>query len=423
MNGSTDSKARQIFSIIRFYLINTALEISVGLLRLLIFLLALPLTILLRLGEWLLGLLKRETFYPEEIAEPCPPLPESIIRRPDPCIYSQISLHAAGLPFTMNNPDIWYFDPTDPTVRNPPLEPDKDYVVNVRVHNASTDAAIGVRVGTTFTGPAFTFTGPDLIPLEQDPLGEEIFKFVDIAPLDSTVTSFDWHTPQQGPGTIFPSALRVKLFHPADTNPDNNLGIHNILTASPNPGHFSRGEQLDIELPIYNPFPRQARFRIESDTYTIDNEDKVTLQLVKTRGHAERSLSAHMANLQPRLVPGQNGADNPDRRQNVTGKFSWNVQPRLQLIKARYDGFGSLQERILNRNYSLPTGLTVTPVDGDDERGWTLKPEERRSVKVRLGVSDDAEIRPDIPVNIATVTSTGALVGGLTIMPPIIGGA
>src|SRR5690606_25186365 len=59
--------------------------------------------------EWLCEFLKHRNFKEEEDEEKeCnPPAPEPVMRRPDPCIYSQTFLASQGLPVTWDNPDIW----------------------------------------------------------------------------------------------------------------------------------------------------------------------------------------------------------------------------------------------------------------------------------------------------------------------------
>ncbi len=83
--------------------IRTPLEILVALLRLIFLFILIFLLLLLRLWEWLLELLKKKNLYSEEKEKLCGRLPEAIIRRPDPCIYSQRLLQSQGLPVTWNN--------------------------------------------------------------------------------------------------------------------------------------------------------------------------------------------------------------------------------------------------------------------------------------------------------------------------------
>src|SRR5262245_22921736 len=60
------------------------------------------------------------------------PFPEDLMRRPDPCIYSQFYLTAQGIPVTWDNPDIWMAKASDPGTIEPDsyhLEEDTDYIV------------------------------------------------------------------------------------------------------------------------------------------------------------------------------------------------------------------------------------------------------------------------------------------------------
>jgi hypothetical protein len=65
------------------------LELLVALLRLLLLRIVFLIAFLLWLLELLLRLWRTKNLYPSELEEGCPPLTGSIIRRPDPCLYSQ----------------------------------------------------------------------------------------------------------------------------------------------------------------------------------------------------------------------------------------------------------------------------------------------------------------------------------------------
>ncbi len=95
-------------------LLRTPQEILVALLRLLLLLLVVLLVLLLKLWEWLRWLFRTKTLFPEETEKPCGRIPEVLVRRPDPSIYSQTYLAAQGLPVTWNNPDVWVAPAANP---------------------------------------------------------------------------------------------------------------------------------------------------------------------------------------------------------------------------------------------------------------------------------------------------------------------
>src|SRR6184192_1603590 len=76
----------------------------------------------------------------------CTKVPEPIKRKPDPCLYSQPYLRSLGLAVQWNNPDIWLTDHSGALVDPTQLQRDTDYVVNVRIWNASFDPALATEV-------------------------------------------------------------------------------------------------------------------------------------------------------------------------------------------------------------------------------------------------------------------------------------
>jgi len=89
-------------------LARTTATVPLTLIQLLItYILLLPILIS-KLWAWIVKLFTRNNF--KEIKDPklCHlPFPEDVMRRPDPCIYSQFYLQEQNLPVTWNNPDIW----------------------------------------------------------------------------------------------------------------------------------------------------------------------------------------------------------------------------------------------------------------------------------------------------------------------------
>jgi hypothetical protein len=217
-------------------LLRTPQEIVVALLRLLLLILLAPLILLLKLWEWLLWLFHTKTFKDEDGRHPCGKIPEAVVRRPDPCIYSQTYLASQGLPVTWDNPDIWMAPAASPGSIEPDsyhLTDDTDYLVSVQAHNASTDPAIGVQVRLVYR--PWSFNSPDLVPVEVDAFGQEVTRSVDIPAMGAAIAQFTWHTPTLAPGAEAHYCLQAHLAHPLDVNPANNMGQENTQVYSESP--------------------------------------------------------------------------------------------------------------------------------------------------------------------------------------------
>ena len=285
-----------------FYL--APLELVVALLRLLLLPILALLAIVVHLLECLIHLWGKKNLFEEEKEDACPPLPEAVVRRPDPCIYSQTYLQAQGLPVTWNNPDIWLAPAADPNAVEPDsyhLKADTDYIVNVRVHNAATDLALGVQVRMLFRH--WSINAPDFAPVQVDALGNEVFRHVDVDPMGANVTQFRWHSPTVPPGEARHYCLQARLWHPMDINPDNNVGQENTNVYAANPGHVDPGEIVKVEIPIHNTTRLAQQFRIQPSLYAIDPKPQQQLALKINRGFARMRLSARIANLMPTLHP------------------------------------------------------------------------------------------------------------------------
>ncbi len=347
-----------------------------ALLRLIALVLLVAPVLLVKLLEWLRAVARSPNLYPEKTEEPCDKLPESLVRRPDPCIYSQAYLDAQGLPVTWNNPDIWVARADNPGAIEPDsyhLTADTDYVVSVRVHNAGTDLALGVRVRLVYR--PWSFNSPDVTPVQTDALGNEVYRFVDVMPMSSTVTQFLWHTPALKPEE--PPAhycLLVLLYHPMDTNIGNNVGQENTDVYSASPASVQPGEAFTVAVPLFNRAKGAQGFRFEATAYEVEPKDRVQLKLKVTRAYARWSLSQRLANfapvltVEPRETPeGAAAWLNPVR-------LRWEVRPRLVLVKSRYDGFEEYRNTLLGRDYSLPAGLILQADGGPLTKGPFLKP-------------------------------------------------
>lgn len=406
-------------NLLRNLLIRTPLEFFVALLRFFFLLIIFPIVVILRIKELFLELLKKNNLFEKKDEEPCPPLPETVIRRPDPCIYSQGLLASQGLPVTWNNPDIWVARADSPGTVEPDsyhLEDDTDYIVSVQVHNASTDLAIGVRVRLTYR--PWSFASQEITPVETDINGKEVFRFVDVMPTpSSTVTQFNWHTPRVEPGEESRHfCLQARLYHPMDINTGNNLGQENTVVYRDNPGDVEPGEEVTLTVPLFNRARAERRFQFETTAYEIQTEDRVTLELKTARGYARWPQSKRLANMLPTLHMRRPEHSEVASRGFSLGRFDLQRQPRLRVVKTRYVGFEALRNTIISRDYSLPPGMTVTPGVTDDVLGFTHAPQEGRDIEFRIRIPDDAQPGARLPLNIIARAGDGALVGGITVI-------
>lgn len=404
-------------------------EVLVALLRAILLLVFTLLLLFLRFFEWLCALLRRRDLYPEDKDEPCGKIPEAVIRRPDPCLYSQRLLLSQNLPVTWNNEDIWVARADNPAAIEPDsyhLEDDTDYIVTVRVHNASTDAAIGVRVRLNYR--PWSFNSPDLVPVETDTSGGEVVRFVHVMPLSSVpltpgvppvspeLAQFHWHTPKLDPNRPHRHfCLQASLFHPLDINTANNMGQENTnVYRSENPGPAVPGETVTVTVPLFNLARRQQRFVFEAQAYAINDEDNFELVLKTTRGYARRRLSQRLGNLMPSLhvKAGAAGQEKSASR----SRFNLEYQPRLVAVKTRYEGFDEIKKTILSRDHSLPRGMIVT-VDGNDLReGIILAEKGSKDVEIAVKIPPDAKPGSTIPMNLLALSEDGVLAGGVTII-------
>ena len=409
-----------LVAFLRALLLRAPLEFLITVLRILFLVLAILPAFLLRLWEWLCALLKRGNLYPEESESPCGRVPESVVRRPDPCIYSQRLLQSQGLPVTWNNPDIWVARADDPTNIEPDsyhLIEDTDYIVSVRAHNASTDAAIGVRVRLNYR--PWSFNSPDLVPVETDSNGDEVVQFVHIGPIPaSAIAQFRWHTPKLDADQAKKHfCLQASVYHPLDTNPDNNMGQENTnVWQSANPGHVAPGQVVQVPVPLFNRAKREEEFRFEALRYAVDREAEVELRLETTKGYARRPNSIRLANsapsLQYRTAAGAEVSTNGRR----WPRLRFETQPNLIVAKNRYEGFEPLRDKLLKGDHSLPDGMTVT-VDGAAlDRGVTLGPGEPREMRVDIQVPPTARVGDTFPITLVARTANGVLVGGVTVI-------
>ncbi len=404
--------------LLRTLLVLFPTEILAALLRLLFLVLLVVPVLLVKLWEWLLALLRNPKLFPEHTKEPCGELPEAIIRRPDPCIYSQTYLDAQGLPVTWNNPDIWVARADNPTAIEPDsyhLVDDTDYIVSVQVHNAGTDLALGVRVRLVYR--PWSFNSPDVTPVQTDAAGNEVYRFVDVMPMASTITQFMWHTPALKPGE--PPAhycLQALLYHPMDTNPGNNVGQENTDVYSASPAYVQPGQTFNVAVPLFNLAKRPQGFRFEATAYELESKDRVQLRLKVTRGYARWSLPQRMANFAPVLAVGESLPSGAAASSLSPVRLEWGVRPRQVLAKTRYEGFEAYRQTLLSRDYSLPKGQTLLADGGPLTKGPQLEPGAGRTLEFTGTVPADARPGSRIPVNLIARTAEGVLAGGVTLI-------
>lgn len=431
-----------LLRLLRALIVLAPRELVVALARAAVLLVNLLLVLLLWLWELLLAAIKGKGLFQEEHEEPCGRLPEAVIRRPDPAIYSQRLLLSQGLPVTWNNPDIWIAPAANPNAVEPDsyhLREDTDYIVTVRVHNAGTDPALGVRVRLVYR--PWSFNSPEVTPVQTDTAGNEVARFVNVAPMGSADTTFAWHTPAIAPGQEAGHfCLEARLHHPMDVNTANNIGQENTnVLATPNPGPPAPGDVVDVDVPLHNHARREQAFRFTPVRYDIDPTDNVELRLQTIRGRARRTPMQAAANLAPTWHPGRRVAaghtpprepDGPgegpagvarDRRRGAAvryrhERFTLTARPAVVAAKNRYVGFDRLREQILARDYSLPAGMTVQVAGQDPETPVPLPAGTTGAVRFSIKVPDDALPGSRVPVNLLAFGEDGVLIGGVTVI-------
>ena len=403
--------------------------VLVAALNLLYLIVVLVPVLLLWLLEWLVAFLRRMSFKEEELDDlKCdPPLPEPVMRRPDPCIYSQQHLAAQGVPVTWNNPDIWVARASSPEVIEPDsyhLEADVDYIVTVQAHNASTDLALGVKVRLLYR--PWSFNSPDLIPVETNVKGREVVQFVNIPGMGSALAQFNWRTPAVSPGESRHFCLQAHLSHPLDLNLENNMGQENTNVYSANPGHVTAGELVDVEVPLFNHSVGDARFTFDADAYAVNESSNVELELDINQGTERWPLKRALASYgpvlrrlprQPTPLPGPElSTRRPGRRDEAGPRLaiSFRRRERYSVNRARYRGHDSYRRQLLDSDFSLPEGMTFERPGGAD--GLAVGAAQIRAVPIRLQVPSQARTGDRYSINVRATTDDGRLIGGVTFL-------
>lgn len=153
--------------------------------------------------------------------DPCVKFPGHIIRKPDPCIYSQFMLMRLQQPVTWDNPDVRILqNGVDQNTYN--LTAGTTYTVEITVHNSSRDKP---ATGTAVDVRWIEFGAGSQIRHQIDTLSTDVPIWPGVALVQTT-----WRTPDT-PGHY---CIEIELNHPNDGNPSNNLGWNNTQVHAAN---------------------------------------------------------------------------------------------------------------------------------------------------------------------------------------------
>lgn len=370
---------------------------------LIIILLFLPL-IGVKLFEMLEAFFKKRNFKEKKSKKSCDsPLPEEIMRRPDPCIYSQAYLYSQDLPVSWDNPDIWFNKAITPQIIEPAnadIEPNTDYIINVRAHNASTDPAVGVKTRLLYK----TFRDGNLIelPIELDAMGQEAFRIANIPPMGNKVVQFNWRTPAVFSEYKF--SFKAILSHPLDTNPSNNIGedIKHAVTLDP-------GQSAKVILPITNTGLKDQAFSVSANSYRI-NQEKHTLELKKNLGTPKYST---IQNILFKIPIINIGYKKSFKSKSIIDKLGLTFIPKKYILKTKYSGFEALKEKLQRQISPLPDGVSIeyenfkmdTKIDAK-----TFLP-----VECKIIVDEKVKSGSEFLINLICKNTSGKNVSGLTI--------
>jgi hypothetical protein len=167
--------------------------------------------------------------------DPCVRFPGHIIRKPDPCIYSQFLLLQLRQPVTWDNPDVRILlGGIEQDSYN--LTAGTEYVLEITVHNSSRDEPAS---GTTVDVGWIEFGAGGQIRHPIAAVGTD----VPIWPGVSTVLT-NWRTPDT-PGHY---CIEVLLAHPDDGNPANNRGWNNTQV-------YAASSPVTRPIRVFNRYP------------------------------------------------------------------------------------------------------------------------------------------------------------------------
>lgn len=420
---------KNLAKILKSLFLNAPRYVVLALIQLLFLLFAGVAALFVRIYECLREFLEKANLKEEEEDnDECnPPHPEDVMRRPDPCIYSQTYLASQGVSVTWNNPDIWMAKAATPSVIEPDsyhLEGDTDYIVSVRCHNASTDLALGVKVRLLYR--PWSFNSPDLLPVETNAGGQEAVRFVSIPGMGSAIAQFNWRTPTVPAGESKHFCLQAHLSHPMDINPENNIGQENTNVHSANPGHVTAGEVVDVDVPLFNHKRGQMRASFSANSYAIDHAEKVHLQLQLNTGREPWPLSKRIGSLVPVFRRDEPEPEPPPvieatgvtrRAAAIVPKrpgFSVGRRARKSVIRARYAGHDKYKQQLLEQDFSLPDGMQFDTPGVEPE--IPVAAAGNAVVPVRIRIPDDAQTGEEYSINVRADDDKGRLLGGVTFL-------
>lgn len=359
---------------------------------------------LLRLWVFICAFLKKKNFKEEDEAKPCrTPYPEEVFRRPDPCIYSQSFLQSQGLPVTWNNPDILLAKKSSPNTIEPDsyhLEADTEYLVFVKVHNASVDLALGVKVRLLFR--EWSFNDPIFHPIAKDANGNEIIKYINVEGMQFRIATFPWKTPKVLLGQNKHYCLQVQLSHPLDLNPANNIGQENTRVYGATSSPLMPLTDLQEEITLFNHSSRAVSFQFKADAYHINNDQRIALQLQSTVGVEKWPLHKRLGNFIPTAFPVKGG------------KYKYRMQRNIpkKIIRQRYAGYKAYKAKLLETDFSLPPSIKISI--GDEKNSIMLDPGKIVKVPVKIQFPIELQKTNHKAINIQALTDSGRLVGGVT---------
>jgi hypothetical protein len=249
--------------------------------------------------------------------------------------------------------------------------------------------------------------------VETDASGNEVFHFVNTGPMPAAaIAQFRWHTPSLSPGEVGQHfCLQASLFHPLDVNAANNMGQENTNVWQTT---VRAGQEVPLDIPLFNYARRQQRFRFEAYEYAIE-EARVELTLKTMRGYRRMSPSTFLASLLPSFHFGFSRALDGGLNRSPFPRLHMRFQPRLVAVKNKYVGLQRIQETMRSRTNRLPQEITITAEGEDLRRGIELQPKTLRTLLFRITVAPT--IQPKVlPLTILARSEDGVLAGGVTIV-------
>jgi hypothetical protein len=215
-------------------------------------------------------------------------IPQFAFREADPLIYSQVWLQKQGLAVTWQNPDIHLELDSAPglAVDTSALSPDTVYRVFARIWNGSTDgAAADVEVRLSYLD--FGIGGVS-VPIDFDKVDVPVKG----AAGSPAVARVDWRTPPL-PGHY---CLQALIVWPYDSNPDNNLGQHNVDVKALN------SPTARFTVPVRNTVRRAATIALTVDGYELPARAVCPPETPDAQERARRARAEHDPQAHP--VPG-----------------------------------------------------------------------------------------------------------------------